>query len=75
MSIFTSAQVLLIKYLFVDTPYGQVPVLYVDGEPIGQSKAIARYVAKIVKLAGKNDLEDLKIDSVVDFISDFEDSM
>lgn len=52
------------------TPFGQVPILEVDGKMAPQSIAIARYVAKQVKLTGKNDWEDLEIDSVVDTIND-----
>lgn len=29
-----------------DTPFGQIPILCVDGEEIPQSFAIARYLAK-----------------------------
>ncbi|KAK5640320.1 hypothetical protein RI129_011131 [Pyrocoelia pectoralis] len=35
-----------------------------------QSIAICRYLAKKVKLAGANDLEDLEIDAIVDTIND-----
>ncbi|KOC69921.1 Glutathione S-transferase, partial [Habropoda laboriosa] len=51
-------------------PFGQVPVLEVDGKKYAQSVAITRYVAKQVGLAGKNDLEALEIDSIVDSIHD-----
>lgn len=33
-----------------------------------------RYVARLVKLGGKNELEDLEIDSVVNNIADLEES-
>ena len=33
-------------YLFSETPTGQLPVLVVDGVKIGQSMAIARYLAR-----------------------------
>lgn len=52
------------------TPFGQVPILEVDGQIAPQSIAIARYVAKQVKLTGKTDWDDLLIDSVVDTIND-----
>merc|ERR1719151_333061 len=39
------------------TPFGQMPVLYWDGEELAQSMAIARFVARKVGLAGKSDLE------------------
>lgn len=52
------------------TPYGQVPMLEIDGKKINQSTAIARYIAKQVGLAGKNDLEALEMDAIVDTIHD-----
>ncbi|XP_068085137.1 glutathione S-transferase-like [Anabrus simplex] len=52
------------------TPYGKLPYIDVDGKRITQATAIARYVAKLVGLVGKDDLEDLEIDSVVDTIVD-----
>lgn len=51
-------------------PFGQVPILEYDGKVVNQSVAIARYVAKQVKLVGKNDWEDLEIDGIVDTIVD-----
>lgn len=50
----------------LETPMGQVPVLEIDGIQINQSIAMARYVAKLVGLAGKNDWENLQIDIAVD---------
>lgn len=47
---------------------GQVPVLEIDGIQINQSIAMARYVANLVGLAGKNDWENLLIDIAVDNI-------
>lgn len=51
-------------------PFGQLPSLEVDGKLAVQSIAIARYLAKQVKLNGKNDWEDLIIDSIVSTIDD-----
>lgn len=51
-------------------PFGQVPVLEVDGKKIAQSVAISRYLAKQYGLAGKDDWESLEIDSTVDTIHD-----
>lgn len=53
-----------------DMPFGQVPVLEVDGKKVCQSVAISRYLAKQFGLAGKNDWEALEIDSTVDTIHD-----
>lgn len=63
-----------ITILFVDYPMGQLPVLEIDGIQVYQSVAIARYVAKVVGLAGKNDWENLLIDIAVDNINDFRTS-
>uniref|UniRef100_A0ABD2W8L0 glutathione transferase n=1 Tax=Trichogramma kaykai TaxID=54128 RepID=A0ABD2W8L0_9HYME len=51
-------------------PFGQVPVLEVNGKKINQSTAICRYLAKQVGLTGQDDWENLEIDAVVDTISD-----
>lgn len=55
-------------------PFGQVPILEIDGKVINQSMAIARYAAKLVKLAGKDDMQALEIDSVVDTVNDLRTS-
>jgi len=52
------------------TPFGQVPVLEIDGKKICQSTAISRYLAKQFGLAGKDDWENLEIDATVDTIHD-----
>ncbi|KAF5279374.1 hypothetical protein FQA39_LY05484 [Lamprigera yunnana] len=52
-------------------PFGQMPVLEVDGKQAHQSIAICRYLAKKVKLNGSDDWEDLQIDAIVDTINDF----
>jgi glutathione S-transferase len=41
-----------------------------NGKKAGQSIAVARYLGKLVKLAGKDDWENLEIDAVVDTIND-----
>lgn len=51
-------------------PFGQVPVLEIDGKKVHQSIAICRYLAKQVKLAGDNDWENLEIDAIVDTVND-----
>ncbi|KAK7864595.1 hypothetical protein R5R35_003186 [Gryllus longicercus] len=52
-------------------PFGQTPVLEVDGKTIHQSAAICRYLAKQVGLAGADDWEALQIDAVIDTFTDF----
>jgi glutathione S-transferase len=34
------------KYIFADTLYGAMPFLEIDGKPIAQSMALARYLAR-----------------------------
>ena len=51
-------------------PLGQLPVLEVDGTKLPQSIAIARFLAKQFQLAGKDNLEQAKVDAVADTISD-----
>lgn len=55
----------------LETPMGQLPVLEIDGIQVYQSLAIARYVARLVGLAGKDDWENLQIDIAVDNVNDF----
>lgn len=53
-----------------EMPFGQIPVLEINGKLTHQSVAISRYLAKQMKLTGDNDMEDLEIDSMVDTIND-----
>nr|AFJ75815.1 glutathione s-transferase S1 [Sogatella furcifera] len=53
------------------TPFGQVPVLEIDGKAVWQSVAISRYFGKKADLAGKDEWESLMIDVIVDTFSDF----
>jgi len=55
-----------------ETPFGQLPVLEVDGVKLCQSNAFARYLARKFNLAGKTELEQAQADMIVDC---FEDSI
>jgi prostaglandin-H2 D-isomerase / glutathione transferase len=55
-------------------PMGQMPVLEIDGKKYHQSIAICQFLAKKVGLVGKNDLEDMEINSMVETIVDFRTS-
>jgi len=52
------------------TPFGQLPVLEVDGVRLCQSKAIARYLALKFGLAGKTEIEKARADMLVDCMDD-----
>ncbi|KAK3102006.1 hypothetical protein FSP39_008045 [Pinctada imbricata] len=52
------------------TPCGQVPVLEVDGKQMNESIAIARYIAKIYDLGGKDAYEQYLIDRVLGAVDD-----
>lgn len=52
------------------TPFGQMPVLEIDGKKMHQSIAICRYLGKKLALAGENDWESAQIDMAVDTVLD-----
>jgi len=58
----------------LDGAMGKVPLLTVDGAKIGQSKAIERYVAKALGLAGSSDVEAAQIDSCGETVRDIKDA-
>ncbi len=47
-----------------------MPVLNWDGEEVGQSVTIARFCARKLGLAGKDDVEQAKADAIVDHVVD-----
>uniref|UniRef100_A0A914QBM0 glutathione transferase n=1 Tax=Panagrolaimus davidi TaxID=227884 RepID=A0A914QBM0_9BILA len=53
------------------TPTGKVPILEFDGNYLIESAAICRYLARKHGLAGKGDLEEAKVDAIVDQHKDF----
>lgn len=52
------------------TPFGQMPVLEIDGKQYAQSTAICRYLGRKYGLAGANDEEAFEIDQNVEFLND-----
>jgi len=56
--------------LKAETPFGQLPVLEVDGKKLCQSNTCARYLARQFKLAGKTELEQAQADMIVDCLED-----
>jgi len=53
-----------------ELPYGQLPVLEVNGEILAQSQAIARYIARKYGLYGTTPEEGCRADMVVDGVAD-----
>ena len=51
-------------------PFGQLPVLQHDGITLSQSHAIARYVARLAGLYGKDAKEDALADMFDDAVTD-----
>merc|ERR1712066_886482 len=56
-------------------PFGQLPLLEVDGNTICQSMAIARYLASECGIAGSSGLVKAQVDEVVDVINDVQNAM
>jgi len=56
--------------LKAELPFGQLPVLEVDGVKLGQSKACTRYLARKFNFAGKTEFEQAQVDMVVDCLED-----
>lgn len=52
------------------TPFHQIPVLEVDGKQIGQSKAIARFLARRFNLDGRDEFEQALVDGLADYQTD-----
>jgi len=56
-------------------PLGQMPVLEVGGFKLPQSLSIARFLAKQFNLAGEDNIEQAKVDAVVDTMTDAMDKL
>ncbi|VDP16736.1 unnamed protein product [Heligmosomoides polygyrus] len=54
-----------------EMPFGQMPVLEVDGKKLCQSHAIGRYLARKFGYAGKSEFEQAAVDSIMDESKDF----
>ena len=55
-------------------PFGQLPVLEIDGLALSQSSAMVRYLARRADLYGDSDLDAVWADMVVGVIADFGES-
>merc|ERR1712018_760574 len=58
------------KELKPKTPFGGMPLLEYNGLELAQSKAVARFLARELNLAGKTRWEEAQVDMVVDCIAD-----
>ncbi|CAB04293.1 glutathione transferase [Caenorhabditis elegans] len=53
------------------TPYNQLPMLEVDGKPLAQSHAMARYLAREFGFNGKSRWEEAQVNSLADQYKDY----
>ncbi|XP_067685411.1 uncharacterized protein [Haliotis asinina] len=53
-----------------NTPFGQIPVLTIDGKPYTESQAIAKFLAKEFGFYGSNNQEEYEIDRVIGICGD-----
>lgn len=53
-----------------EAPFGQGPLLEIDGEVFWQSVACQRHVAELVGVAGKDNKEKTKIDIMAESVWD-----
>ena len=49
-------------------PFGQLPLLQIDGYEIVQSQAIVRYLARRAKICGENPGDEIKCDMIAETI-------
>ena len=63
-------KILMLICCFLAMPFGQCPVLEVDGKMLAQSNTIARYLARQHGLAGKDEWEQSQADAYADSIGD-----
>nr|QIJ45839.1 glutathione S transferase Sigma 5 [Meteorus pulchricornis] len=52
------------------TPFGQLPILEIDGKPFAQTLPICHYLAKHMNLIGITDLDTLQIDAIAAALAD-----
>uniref|UniRef100_A0A7S0EYZ1 Glutathione S-transferase n=1 Tax=Hanusia phi TaxID=3032 RepID=A0A7S0EYZ1_9CRYP len=57
-----------------DMNMGRIPLLEVDGQVIGQSRPIARFVARKYGFMGDNDIEAAQVDAAFEHVKDIVDA-
>ncbi len=55
--------------------FEQLPMLEYDGVKLAQTRAICRFLAKKAGLAGKDDIEQCRVDMIIDHVYDFFEDM
>ncbi|XP_066603679.1 glutathione S-transferase-like [Prorops nasuta] len=58
------------KQLKPNTPFGQLPILEIDGKVYSQTLPICRFLAKQCDLVGKTNLDNLQIDAIAHGLHD-----
>uniref|UniRef100_UPI001438F0E8 hematopoietic prostaglandin D synthase-like n=1 Tax=Bombus vancouverensis nearcticus TaxID=2705178 RepID=UPI001438F0E8 len=56
-------------------PYKKLPVLEIDGKPVAQSNAVARYLARKYDLMGKDEWDAMICDELVDTLGDLKQAI
>ncbi|CAD5219431.1 unnamed protein product [Bursaphelenchus xylophilus] len=56
-------------------PYGQIPVLLIDGKPLTESHTITRFVGRLAKLDGTTPLESAFVDQAYEMARTFFESV
>ncbi len=62
------------RAFFAATPFSQLPILEYHGQLLGQSMAIARFLAAKVGVYGDDEMDRALIDGVVDYVGDYNNS-
>ncbi|XP_046575252.1 glutathione S-transferase 2-like [Haliotis rubra] len=58
-----------------NVPFGQIPILEVDGKSYSQSSAICSFLARRFKLYGTGDIQALEVDQVLGVVQDISNTV
>ena len=70
MKLISLRRKLKLRFLILEMPYGQVPVLEVDGKPLAQSLAIARFLGREFGLLPESSFDQAIADELADLTQD-----
>lgn len=62
---------MLIFVAKLETPWGVLPILEVDGKQLCETLAILRFIGREYGLGGKDEFQTAKCDEYVDAMNDF----